>query len=202
MKSIYIILAIAVVLTVRLALSRTRRNRRQAASGETGETGTSPVAHVPSPGRRRAFEDSLGDVGKVAAREVRERIRGRIFRVGTLIMLVAVGAAVVIPTLHKGGTTLTTQVVGVVGSLSPTTEQFVHAAGSRVQDKVTFVQEASLATAHADLRSQIIDIAIVNSDHIVLSLPAANSNAPADPTLLQPIAQYLGAAQERSRWLD
>ena len=42
-----------------------------------------------------------GDVGLVAAREMRERFRGRIFRVGTLLVLAAVAAAIVIPTLDK-----------------------------------------------------------------------------------------------------
>ena len=69
--------------------------------------------HAPSPrpaarsdGRARrwaALEGSLGDVGTIAGREIRERVRGRIFRVGTLIILIAVGAAIVIPTLSSGG---------------------------------------------------------------------------------------------------
>ena len=57
-------------------------------------------------------------------REIRERIRGRIFRVGTLIILIAVGAAIIIPTLTAaGGPTI--QTVGVVGGLSPEAEQLV-----------------------------------------------------------------------------
>ena len=39
------------------------------------------------------------DVGLVAAREMRERFRGKIFRVGTLLILEVVAAAIVIPTL-------------------------------------------------------------------------------------------------------
>ncbi len=40
-----------------------------------------------------------GDIGLVAAREFRERVRGRVFRIGTLLVLVIVSAAIVIPTL-------------------------------------------------------------------------------------------------------
>ena len=43
-----------------------------------------------------------GDVALVAAREIRERTRGRVFRVGTIIILLAVAAGVVIPALHHG----------------------------------------------------------------------------------------------------
>ncbi len=138
------------------------------------------------------MEDTFGDVGKVAAREIRERIRGRIFRVGTLIMLVAIGAAIVIPTLHKSSSGLTTQAVGIVGSLSPTAEGYMHVAASANGDRVTFVHEPSLTAARAALRSQKIDIAVIDSDRLLLSLPAAASNAPADPGLVQAVAQYLG----------
>ncbi len=43
-----------------------------------------------------------GDVGLIASREVRERVRGRVFRIGTLVILAVVAAAIVIPVLHNG----------------------------------------------------------------------------------------------------
>ena len=43
-----------------------------------------------------------GDVGLVAARELRVRVRGRVFRIGTLLVLLIVAAAIVIPTLLGG----------------------------------------------------------------------------------------------------
>ena len=46
-----------------------------------------------------------GDVALVAAREVRTRVRGKLFRAGTLLMLVVVAAAIVIPVLVEGLTT-------------------------------------------------------------------------------------------------
>ena len=125
----------------------------------------------------RAIEGSLGDVGLVARREIRERVRGRIFRVGTLIILLAVGAAIVIPTLHSGGGP-TTQTVGVVGGLSPETEQVVDTAGSRNQDSVKLVPEPSLAAAKADLRSGKVDLAIVDGDQVLLNQPATLEQLP------------------------
>ena len=56
-----------------------------------------------------------GYTGLVAAREVRQRIRGRIFRVGTILILAAVGAAIVVPALNKEKTG--PQQIGVVGAL-------------------------------------------------------------------------------------
>ena len=53
-------------------------------------------ARVTRPRRRRvrrAARWRIWDIGLVAAREVRERIRGRVFRVGTLMLLAVVAAA-------------------------------------------------------------------------------------------------------------
>ena len=57
------------------------------------------------------------DVALVAAREIRERLRGRILRVGTLLILAVVAAAIVIPTLHNAKAQ--PQEVGLVGPCPP-----------------------------------------------------------------------------------
>ena len=76
------------------------------------------------------LEATLGEVGMVASREITERVRGRIFRIGTLVILVAVAAAIIIPTLHAAaGPTI--QTVGVVGRLSPAIDQVVKTAGTQ-----------------------------------------------------------------------
>ena len=58
----------------------------------------------------------FGVVGLVAQREVRERIRGRVFQVGTGIILLVVIAAIVIPVLTRSKSE--PERVGVVGTLS------------------------------------------------------------------------------------
>src|ERR1700753_2463520 len=56
------------------------------------------------PARRVGFPAIRGnEVMLIAAREMRQRARGRAFRVVSVLMLVAVAAAVVIPTLTGGG---------------------------------------------------------------------------------------------------
>ncbi|HEV8065575.1 MAG TPA: ABC transporter permease, partial [Acidimicrobiales bacterium] len=144
--------------------------------------------------RLNSLEAALGDVGLVAGREVRERLRGRIFRVGTIIMLLAVGAAVVIPALNKnssgGGATL--QKVGVVGGLAPVTRELVLAAAQAAKDRVQFVPEASLIVARSQLKSGVSYFSIIDSSEVLLYEPATASASPADPGLVDTVAEYLG----------
>jgi hypothetical protein len=54
------------------------------------------------PVQRVALARLTGYTGLVAAREIRQRIRGRLFRAGTLLILAVVAAAIVIPVLNQG----------------------------------------------------------------------------------------------------
>ncbi len=127
----------------------------------------------------------------IAGREIRERVRGRIFRVGTLILLIAVAAAVVIPTLQHGGG-ITTQTVGVVGSVTPEVRQLVESAGSQNDDSVTVVALPSVDVARAHLRSGKVDLVIVDGDEILLDKPADSASSATDAGLVQSIAADLG----------
>ena len=112
MKFVWVILIAGVVLTIRLWIYQ----NRNAATGGRGRTELSRgLASAGGYARSwRTIEDSLGDVGLVATREIKERVRGRIFRVGTVLVLLVVGAAIIIPTLrHSGGAS--TQTVAIVG---------------------------------------------------------------------------------------
>jgi ABC-2 type transport system permease protein len=201
MKYVYIALvAGAIALRVwTLTRRRKRRARKDLApdSANAEAAGRSAARSATGSSRRisHAIENSLGDVGMVAGREIRERIRGRIFRIGTLVLLVAVGAAIVIPTIHSSSSGPTIQTVGIVGGLSPQVEQVVHSAGTQSQDVVKIVRERSLAAAKTDLESGKIDLAIVGGDQVLLNLPASASGSPADPSLVQYVAAYLGVVK-------
>jgi ABC-2 type transport system permease protein len=198
MKALYIIVAAAVVLSLRFGIPRFLRARR-AGRGPANERADNAAAGTSSANVSRtrrvriaaATENSLGDVGMVAMREIRERIRGRILKVGTLIMLIAVAAAIIIPSIHST-TSRTVQTVGVVGSLSPEAEQIVKAAGSRLDDSVKFVRETSVDDAKAGLRSDKIDIVVVDGNQLLLNEPASSQSSPADPSFVQEMAAYLG----------
>ena len=200
MKYVFIAVAAAVVIAIRVSVFRIRRRRR--AAGEHGrEMDTERSAATRTRSRRRDLADSvhnlnrLGDVGTIAMREITERVRGRIFRVGTLVILVAVAAAIVIPALDKSSSKLTPQTVGVVGSLSPLARHVVRGVGSADQDSVTFVSEPSLQAAKADLLSGRVDFVIVDGVEILLDQPVTSSSSSIDTTLVENAATYLGVLE-------
>ncbi len=201
MKYSLIVLIAAVVIALRVGVSRTRRSRRADRDRSNDpDNGPGTVTYLGSssarvPGRFRilsSLEDSLGDVGKVAMREIKERVRGRIFRVGTLIILAAVAAAIIIPTLHSTSSGPTVQKVGVVGGLSLEAKQILDAAGSANQDAVKLVPESSVGGAKAELRSGKVFFVIVDDEQVLLNQPATSSGSPADSTLVRDTAEYLG----------
>lgn len=195
MKTTLIIVAIAALVVLRLAVFSAKR--RRPSSRKTGEeavaTDTSELAARGQSTRWFAVEAAFGDVGLVAGREIRERLRGRIFRVGTIIMLLAVSAAIVIPTLNKTSTSGTSlQKVGYVGTLPPVTRELILAAAQANSDKVQFIPEASVVLAKSQLKSGASYFSIIDSSEVLLYQPATASSSPADPALVNAVAEYLG----------
>lgn len=97
----------------------------------------------------------------VALREIRQRLRGRVFRVATLLILVGVAAAVIIPAATKGKSH--PEHVGVVG----TSAQTVKDTAKRVGTKVRIVVEPNATAARADVRSDRIDLAVIDGSEII-----------------------------------
>lgn len=183
MTPLYIIAAAAVFAAVRIWF-RIRRRRSAGGVGLGRSTGAGRWRHVV-----------LGEVGAIAGREIHERVRGRFFRVGTLVMLLAVAAAIVIPSLHKHSSGLTLQRVGVVGGLSPAAGAALRTAAASNSDRITLQPEPSLASARDALRAGRIDLAIVDSDQIILGRPASSKDSSADSGLVSSLARYLGVLQ-------
>jgi ABC-2 type transport system permease protein len=196
-RFIYIVLVIAAALAFRVFVYR-RRQQRRAATATPADAHAERVGDVPpGPTRRSTFGDGLGDVGLVALREIRERVRGRIFRVGTIVILLAVGAAIVIPAVHKNSATQA-QKVGVV---VPTTADvssvhtLIHEIATSTGIKATVATEPSLRAAEAALRSGAIDIA-VDADRVVVNAPLNSNNTSTDTAALaQSLAAGLGVEQ-------
>jgi ABC-2 type transport system permease protein len=182
MKFVYVVVIVAVVLTLRLVVFRRRRQRR---------TGPDAPTPTPTPNRIATLGDRLGGVGLVARREIRERVRGRIFRVGTVVILLAVGAAIVIPAIH-GNSKTKAQRVGVVAqdkSLAPLVRHMAVATGIAA----TVVSEPSSTAAEAAVRSGAVDLA-VESGRVVVNAPLSSSDTSTDTaTLAQAMAAELGA---------
>jgi len=162
-KWLYVAVA-AVLVALRLWW---RRRARARAAGPSAETGGPDAAGRRRLGRLGAALDSFGgDVGLVARREVRERVRGRTFRIGTAVILLAVAAAVTIPVLRRGNHVHDR--VGVVGTLSAPLRATVVAAGPAVGTTLTLVDEPSQAAATRDLRSGRVAIVLIDARRLLV----------------------------------
>jgi ABC-2 type transport system permease protein len=113
------------------------------------------------------LEAAGGVSGLIAGREVRERLRSRVFKVSTVIVLLVVAAAVVIPQIRKGGHPQ--ERVGVVGTLSEPLQATVIAAGSAVGVTLILVPQPSLAAAEADLKAGKVALVIVDAERLVVN---------------------------------
>lgn len=127
----------------------------------------------------------LGDTGLVAGREVRERFRSRTFRVVTVILLLVVVAAIVIPELShsKSGPTH----VGVIGALSAPQRAAVIGAVKSQGDRVQLVPQHSRAAAATALRSGKLDMAVVDGGAVLVDKNDARSDS-----VVQAVAAALG----------
>ncbi len=143
---------IAAIVAVFLILRVWGRRRHRATGRQQTRSGLGPFT---------------SDVGLVAAREMRERFRGKVFRVGTLLILAAVAAAIVIPTLDNGKPK--PQGIGLVGALPAPLRADVVTYAKSVGTTVRFVPERDVKAAYADLRSGHIVLAIVESRELVVN---------------------------------
>ncbi|MGH8960580.1 MAG: ABC transporter permease [Jatrophihabitantaceae bacterium] len=122
-----------------------------------------------------------GDAALVAEREVRERTRGRVFRIGTVIILLAVAAAIVIPTLHHSSKSA--ERVGVVGTMPAPMRETIVALGPRLGTTVQVTAEPDLSAAEHELESGRIDVAVVDARRLIVKT-APGSGASSTTALL------------------
>lgn len=128
----------------------------------------------------------LGMTGLVASREIRQRMRGRAFRIATALLLVGVAAAVIIPVATRGGSS--TAQVGVVGN-TLSVRQALAAAGRSTGTAVRVVPQANASTAEQALRSGHLDAVVIDGRRIVVHKATDRD----DPTV-RALASLLGLA--------
>jgi len=172
-----IIAALAVVLFVRLGLRRRGRGR------------SSPLGVLTRGLRGKRL---LGDTGLVAGREIRERLRGRLFRVVTLILFAVVAAAVVIPTIHTG--TTTRQKVGVVAG-PPTLDAELQKLATAVGLGVVPVREPDLSAARAALSAGHLNMVVDGSGTILVQNPISDTDTSTGSRYVRAVATALGTQQ-------
>jgi ABC-2 type transport system permease protein len=175
-----ILAAAAVFVAIRLTLRhRSGRTRPGASSSESLETP-----------RRSLLASVFGDIGLVAHREVHERIRGRVFQVGTTIILLVVVAAIVVPTLNRSKAQ--PDRVGVVGGMSAPVKSALVASDSSIGDTMALVPEPNVAAADADLRAGRVDIVIVDGKELVVKEAISANDVSSAAQLSRVFATTLG----------
>ncbi len=134
-----------------------------------------------------------GDVGLVASREIRERVRGKAFRIGTLLILAVVAGAIIIPTLTKS--TPRAQEVGIVGSLSVPLRTTIAASAKSVGTTVRFVSQSDLSAADSSLRAGRLDVAVVDGRELVVNKPIDPSDTSTTAQFVRAMSGDLGVAE-------
>lgn len=129
----------------------------------------------------------LGMTGLVAGREIRQRTRGRAFRIATALLLVGVAAAVIIPVATRGGSH--TAQIGVVGADTLALRQAVAAAGRSAGTAVHVVPQSDVASAEQALRAGDLDAVVIDGRRIVVHKAADRG----DPDV-RVLANLLGLA--------
>ncbi|MBU6515457.1 MAG: ABC transporter permease [Acidobacteria bacterium] len=173
----FAVIATAVVLSVAFRLWRRRRRRDASAS-------TTPTRrHAP-----RQFVAS--DVGLVMGRELRERLRSHFYLLGTIAIVLVVGAAIVIPTLTHPKST--SESIGVVGTLSTSTRSWLATSGQAFGVHVRFVEFSDVAHARTDVSSGRVDFAVVNGLELVVKTGISPGDTSTTAYIVQALAARLG----------
>lgn len=143
----------------------------------------------------------FGDTGLVAAREVRERLRGRFFRIVTLILLLVIGAAIVAPTLERSSTPRAR--LGVISPLTAGLRTEAVRAGRHVGIAVQLVDEPTIARARAQLRDGHVVAVIDANRRLLVETPPSPSATTATTQLVRAVASSIGIANAlRAAQLD
>lgn len=112
----------------------------------------------------------------VAGRELREGTRARSFRVVTLLLVLSVAAAVVIPAVLRGHQT--TEKVGIVGGSEPAATAIVQTAARIAGVDVHTVRLTDLGTAEAQLRAgTLAAVLVAGREVLVEQAPAPGTTA-------------------------
>jgi ABC-2 type transport system permease protein len=186
-------LPVAIVIAVTIFAIYVKR-RSPGSAGPRSRPGARPLVTQPAASAPALRLLPLpGDIGLVAARELLTRVRGRVFRIGTLLVLVIISAAIVIPALLGSKTSI--QQVGVAGSLSASVRAAVVADGPDAGTRVELVAEPSAQAAAADLRAGRIDVAIVDGRQVIDARAATAAGTSTATQLAQAVARTVGTAE-------
>ena len=106
----------------------------------------------------------------VAQREVRERLRSKVFRASTIISALVVIAIIVIPNLRNDKVKVYD--VGLVGVTNPVVNQAVRSSGPAVGAVLRIHEVSSIDVARRMIKDKSLDIALVGGTDILIDRPA------------------------------
>jgi ABC-2 type transport system permease protein len=180
---VVILALVAIVVCVRRLRSQPQPQPQphSLAPADPGRAATRPLLPLP------------GEVGLVAARELRERLRARAFRAGTLLLLAAVAAAITIPALL--GSKAHVQRVGVVGGMPAQLRAAVVADGRAAGTTVRLVPEPARQAATTGLRDGRIDLAIIAGREVLLDKPIGPAAASVTGQLARAVSKTVGTGE-------
>ena len=177
MKTLYVVGFVVLALALRLL----RRRRSKATTSVRTESTREGTRNV---------------VALVAGREIRQRVRGRVFRVATVLILLGVGAAIVIPSLHHNHTPV--EHVGVVGSLADPLRARIQATGASTGVKVHFVALATERDATSALNKDRVNLVVLDDTSIAIKSPLALTDTSSNAQFIRATAAALGVARAQA----
>ena len=133
------------------------------------------------------------DVAMVMAREVRERFRGRVFKVTTLFVLLVVAAAIIIPVVRGGKTKIET--IGIVGASTASLRATVASSAATVGLSVHLVSESNVNAAKTDLGAGRIYAAIVDTHDVLIESSLSPTDVSSSAQFVRALAENLGIAK-------
>ena len=146
MKAAIIISIATVVAAVRIYFRLTRRRRVRA---------------------ERTAERKRSEVELIARREIKERVTTRAFKMATLIVLLVIAAAIIIPVVRRGHPT--TVRIGVVGAITASLRSTAEIAAGTDGAQVQLLREPSVRTATAALSAGRIDLVVEGQTKLVVN---------------------------------
>ncbi|HTX00217.1 MAG TPA: ABC transporter permease [Acidimicrobiales bacterium] len=144
--------------------------------------------------RRNKGRETAEEIALVARRELHERGRSRIFRAGTVVVLLAVAAAIVIPVLLRGHRPHLT--VGVVGGLPAPQRHLVVATGKSVGASVTVVDEPSLSAAEHGVRDGKLTAALIDERELLVQRALSATDTSTATLFVATISLELGQQRQ------
>jgi len=172
-KALVIILIVAVVVPIRVYMRIRRKKRGQA---------------------ERTSDRQRGDVELIARREIKERVTTRAFKMATLIVLLVVAAAIIIPVVRRGHQT--TVRIGVVGTIAAplryTAQQAANADGASVR----LISEPTIHAATKALSAGRLDLVVEGATKLVVDRPIAAGDTSATAFVAETLSRSLSLEAE------